>query len=101
MRLYSFPHFSHNFRGTQEFRDDLGLKEGEDLVMFENGKELVIRKQGNAIHMMADSDFWHAAQEKTVRKIWDKEPDGLWESYLSEKGKKNLRELLKKKKTKK
>jgi AbrB family looped-hinge helix DNA binding protein len=85
----------------QEFREDLKLEEGEELVVFENGKEIMIRKQEKVIHAMEDSDFWHTAQEKTLQKIWEDEPDGLWESYLSEKGKKKLKSLLEKKKGKK
>lgn len=79
----------------QDFREDLKIAEGESLVLFEDGREIIIRKQGKAIQAMADSDFWHAAQEKTIQKIWEKEPDGLWEKYLSKKGKKNLEKLKK------
>lgn len=80
----------------KDFREDLSIKDGEELVLFENGKEILIRKQEKVSQALEDADFWHAAQEKTLEKIWEKEPDGLWEAYLSANGKEKLEALKKK-----
>ncbi|MFH1255906.1 MAG: AbrB/MazE/SpoVT family DNA-binding domain-containing protein [Candidatus Diapherotrites archaeon] len=68
----------------QEFRKDLELKEGETLVVFENGNELVIKKQKAVIESLNDPEMkvWLRASIKTLNKIWENEPEGLWESYL-------------------
>ena len=67
----------------QEFRRDLGLKEGETLVLFEKGDELVLKKQGAVLASLNNSpNAWSLASVKALNEIWENEPAGLWESYL-------------------
>ncbi len=67
----------------QEFRKDLDLKEGETLVLFEQGDSLLIKKQ-TAVLATFDEEMkaWSRASVKALNKIWEDEPDGLWEKYL-------------------
>ncbi len=68
----------------QDFRNALGLSEGENLVVFEFNDCLVIKKQKAVLDSLKDIELvgWMMASNKTLNKIWKDEPDGLWESYL-------------------
>ena len=80
-----------------EFQQDTGMIEGSDVLLVENGEEILIRKNEKMLEdRMEDSAFWHAAQSDTVKEIWGNEPEGYWEQFLSEKGKQKLARLKKK-----
>jgi len=67
----------------QEFRKDLDLKEGETLVLFEKEGALILKKQGAVLETFDEEmKAWSRASIKALNKIWEDEPDGLWEKYL-------------------
>ncbi|HIH15892.1 MAG TPA: AbrB/MazE/SpoVT family DNA-binding domain-containing protein [Candidatus Diapherotrites archaeon] len=67
----------------QEFRKDLDLREGETLVLFEVANKLVLRKQDAVLEALEDDlkDWWKVSIP-TLNKVWEDEPEGLWEKYL-------------------
>ena len=68
-----------------ELRRDLGLKDGEALVLFEKNGQLLVRKEKDVLRAIGGDDVMFdamLASVKTLNKIWEDEPEGLWESYL-------------------
>ena len=67
-------------------RQKLGIKRGDDLVLFEIKGKILIEKPQRVSEKMKDSfkDILHFS-EQSLKEVWDNQEDEIWSSYLKNK----------------
>ncbi len=78
---------SMNERGVivipEEMREDLGLEGNTTLVLVENGKEIIVKKENDVIDKLTSDDdsVWKKLSEKSLQRAWEKEDD-VWDKFV-------------------
>ncbi|MBI4177459.1 MAG: AbrB/MazE/SpoVT family DNA-binding domain-containing protein [Candidatus Aenigmarchaeota archaeon] len=63
-----------------DIRKELGIKSGEELVVFRKGDKLLIEKSSKASRKFdGDFDYMLRHAEKAAKKIWDNKEDAVWD----------------------
>ncbi len=68
----------------KEVRDTLGIKAGEDLVMFVGDKSILLERTKDLIDSLDDKiGAWECmlASEEVLKRDWDNEYDERWNKY--------------------
>lgn len=63
-------------------REEAGIKEGDTLVIFQEGKKILIEKAKDVEKAMRDDmkDILKLSEE-SLKKVWDNKKDDIWSRY--------------------
>ena len=66
-----------------EIREKSGINKGDELMLMQEGKRILIESAGNAGKKLEDdfSDLLKLS-EKSLFKLWDNKEDQIWNKYL-------------------
>ncbi len=67
----------------QSVRERLGINKGDDLILLEIDRGILLEKTEKAEQMLKD-DFKDIIKisEKSLKKVWDNKEDEIWNEYL-------------------
>jgi len=66
-----------------QMRETLGINRGDELVIFQVGKRILIEKLSDVEYKMKD-EFKDVMKlnERSLKKVWNNKSDDVWNSYL-------------------
>ena len=66
-----------------EIREQTGISKGDELILIQSGKKILIEAAGN-VSKKAEDDFSDIIKlsEKSLIKLWDNKSDEIWNGYL-------------------
>ena len=66
-----------------EIREETGISKGDELILIQAGKKILIEAAGN-VSKKAEDDFSDIIKlsEKSLIKLWDNKSDEIWNKYL-------------------
>ena len=66
-----------------EIREETGISKGDELIIMQSGKKILIESAGSA-SKRAEDDFSDIIKlsEKSLTKIWDNKSDEIWNKYI-------------------
>jgi len=70
----------------KEMRENIGIKDGEELLIFQLEDQILIQKAKKASKMMEDnfSDIL-IFNQNSLKEVWDNKEDDYWNNYLKKK----------------
>ncbi len=84
MNMVKIKTVSMNERGVivipEEMREDLGLEGNITLVLLENGKEIIVKKEEDVAALLTsnEDDLWKTVAKQSLQRAWEKE-DEIWD----------------------
>ena len=66
-----------------EIREETGIGKGDELIIIQSGKKILIESARNA-SKKAEDDFSDIIKfsDKSLMKLWDNKSDEIWNKYL-------------------
>ena len=66
-----------------EVRKETGINKGDELMLIQKGKKILIEATGN-MHKKMEDDFSDLIKlsEKSLSKLWGNKSDEIWNDYL-------------------
>jgi len=66
-----------------EVRKETGINKGDELMLIQKGKKILIEAAGN-MHKKMEDDFSDLIKlsEKSLSKLWGNKSDEIWNDYL-------------------
>ena len=66
-----------------EVRKEIGINKGDELMLIQKGKKILIEAAGN-MHKKMEDDFSDLIKlsEKSLSKLWGNKSDEIWNNYL-------------------
>ena len=66
-----------------EVRKETGINKGDELMLIQKGKKILIEAAGN-MHKKMEDDFSDLIKlsEKSLSKLWGNKSDEIWNNYL-------------------
>lgn len=70
----------------KEMRDNMGIKEGEELLLFQKEDQILIQKAKKVSKLMEDSfsDIL-VFNQNSLKEVWGNKEDDYWNTYLKKK----------------
>lgn len=67
----------------KEIRETLGIKEGEELLLFQRNDQILIQK-AKKVSKIIEENFSDILilNQKSLKEVWDNKEDDSWNAYL-------------------